>query len=224
MEQEALDLSRGAALASGHGGETAIETAVKDAARAAGVIYVPIGAATRGFEVCSSADADDKMIMDFVVERQSRHRNESFHPNQRGHDAIASWFLDHYTDGVGNLLVDDPAPAVSGSSLSQPSARTGLEVTGSCSSTGCASADACQAGCKTTVRGGGVAPLSAAPCVCKARTDRLSDEWVERQTKRDGLVVGSFTANEFGDFETEISVPAGLPDGVYAIVAQGTQR
>ncbi len=201
---------------------TAIETAVKDAARAAGVIYVPIGAATRGFEVCSSADADDKMINglrggndNLVI------GNESFHPNQRGHDAIASWFLDHYTDGVGNLLVDDPAPAVSGSSLSQPSARTGLEVTGSCSSTGCASADACQAGCKTTVRGGGVAPLSAGTVRLQSANGSTQRRVGRAADEADGLVVGSFTANEFGDFETEISVPAGLPDGVYAIVAQG---
>jgi hypothetical protein len=49
---------------------------------------------------------------------------ESFHPNQEGQDAIARYFLAHYTDGHGGLLVGNPSSA--GSALRHVSTSTSV--------------------------------------------------------------------------------------------------
>lgn len=93
--------------------EPALNSAVSDAAAHSGVAYIDIQAATRGHELCS--DTDDRWINGIVPGDDidagplDRIAFESFHPNQKAHDAIARYFVDHYTDGLGGLLVSSPA-------------------------------------------------------------------------------------------------------------------
>ncbi len=84
-----------------------LNLAIEDAASEAGVTYMPITQVTAGHEICSDSAyvngirlGDDKVVVG----------NESMHPNEFGHDAIADHFIDNYTDGNGRITFSNPEP------------------------------------------------------------------------------------------------------------------
>jgi lysophospholipase L1-like esterase len=92
--------------------EPALNLSISTAAAKARVAYINIEQATRGHELCS--DTDDRWINgllfgDDIHVGPIGFAFESFHPNQRGHDAIARYVVSRYTDGNGGLLTSNPA-------------------------------------------------------------------------------------------------------------------
>lgn len=93
-----------------------LNQAISDAAAAAGVTYMPIDDVTVGHEACT----DDPWVNglrwgdDIGLWGINVVGNESFHPNEKGHDAIFDHFITHYTDGNGSLTFanTDPNPTI----------------------------------------------------------------------------------------------------------------
>lgn len=135
-----------------------VNEAIKDAADDAGVVFVDISSVTAGHGVCSSkAWINGARLGDDAWWRKG---NESFHPNQKAHDAITTYFLDHYTDGNGQLVVRNPEPAA------PIRLETGGEITlgsidvGAAQKCGadCLQPTACVQNCSVHVEGNGFAP------------------------------------------------------------------
>jgi hypothetical protein len=90
--------------------EPAINAAIAKAASQAGAVFINISAATIGHELCS--DTSDRWINGLLFGHDFYagpigFASESFHPNQKAHDAIARYFVNHYTDGQGDILVSN---------------------------------------------------------------------------------------------------------------------
>jgi lysophospholipase L1-like esterase len=185
----------------------ALNSAIADAAAEAGVVYADIMDSTEGHELCSASD--DRWINGVRGgDDEGVFGKESFHPNQRGHDAIADYFLAHYTDGNGRLLVSNPDP--SGPTRSPNDSRVylgSIDATGvtTCGSD-CLQPSSCVQGCRLHVDGRGFAPGS---------TLRVT-------LHSDPVELGSLVADETGRVAGEFNLPGDVEPGEHALTLRGT--
>lgn len=182
----------------------AVNEAVKDAATEAGVAYADIAAATTNHGVCS----DDPWINglrlgddDWFTAR------ESFHPNQRGHDAIATYFMDHYTDGNGQLLLRNPVAA----SSIRPPGGAGI-VLGNLAAgavqqcgAGCLQPAACVQACTVYVQGSGFTPGATMGVTLQS----------------DPVSLGQVTVDGNGRVEAGFKAPVELEPGIHTVTLDG---
>ena len=187
----------------------AINDSVKDAATEAGVVYVDTTRATVGHGVCT----DDPWINGLRLGDdggpfgQKWIGNESFHPSQKAHDAIASLFLERYTDGAGNLLVSNPAPAGPIRPPTGPEIRLGQVDVGAALPCGasCLQPAACVQACVLQIQGGGFTPGASMQAVLQS----------------DPVVLGQVTADPTGRVETALAIPSGVATGVHSVTLDG---
>jgi lysophospholipase L1-like esterase len=171
-----------------------INEAIKDAADEAGVVYVDITSVTAGRGICSPEELINGAR--FGDDSWWGKGKESFHPNQKGHDAIATHFIDHYTDGTGQLVVRNPDPAGPIRPETGPEIRIGEIDVGAvrkCGA-GCLQPAACVQACNFHVGGDGFAPnttLTAAlrsepVLVGQVQTDPTGrvDKWIRVPRKK----------------------------------------
>lgn len=183
----------------------AVNDSVKDAATEAGVVYVDISRATVGHGLC----ADDPWINglrlgDDVVGLVA---NESFHPNQKAHDAITNLFFERYTDGAGRLLVTNPAPSGPIRPATGPEIRIGqVEVGGGrpCGAR-CLQPAACVQACVLEIQGGGFTPGVSMQAVLQS----------------DPVVLGQVTADPAGRVDSAVAIPRGVAPGDHSLTLDG---
>jgi lysophospholipase L1-like esterase len=183
----------------------AINDAIKDAADYAGIVYVDITATTVGHGVCSS----DAWINGARLGDDSWYRkgNESFHPNQKAHDAIASYFIDHYTDGNKHLLVANPDPEAPIRSDTGPEIQLGDVDIGAARQCGadCLQPAACIQACKLHLQGDGFAPGVTMGVTLQSNPVSL----------------GQVVADPEGRLDVWFGLPAGLEPGLHSLTLDG---
>lgn len=183
----------------------ALNDVIKDAATAAGVAYADVTQATEGHGVCAA----DRWVNpgrfgdDFLLIGG----NESFHPNQKGHDAIARFFFDHYTDGAGRLLLANPPP---GNPI-RPAPGAGI-ILGSLDAgavkqcgASCLQPTACVQACTVYLQGAGFAPGAAMGVTLQS----------------DPVSLGQVTADASGRFEAGFKAPVKLEPGIHTVTLDG---
>jgi hypothetical protein len=179
----------------------ALNESIAEAADAAGISYVDIAPATVGHEICT-ADPWFRGLSYPIV--------QSFHPTQYAHDAIASYFRDHYTDGDGNVLIHNPAFAGDPITV-EPTGVSGSLATLSggaqepCGSD-CVSPTPCIQGCSVTVQGSGYTPHAQLEAVLHS----------------DSYDLGPVTADDNGDVDVTLQVPPSAAPGEHVITLDGT--
>jgi lysophospholipase L1-like esterase len=182
-----------------------VNDAIKDAAAEAGVVYVDITAATAGHGVCSP----DEWINGVRLGDDSWYGkgNESFHPNQKAHDAIASYFIDHYTDGAGHLLVENPAPSPPIRPQSGPEINFGQIDGGAARKCGadCLQPAACVQTCKIHVQGVDFSPGVTMGAVLQSNPVSL----------------GQITTDATGKIDTWFRLPGKLDEGLHSLTLDG---
>ena len=181
-----------------------VNDAIKDAATEAGVVYVDITAATVGHGICSPEPwingvrlGDDNWFVG----------NESFHPNQTAHDAIARLFMDHYTDGAGNLLVSNPQPSEPIRFPTGPEIHLGDIGAGAvhgCGA-GCARPVPCIQGCPIHIQGGGFDPGATMNVTLESEPVSL----------------GLIAADANGNVDATLRGPKRLPAGLHSVTLDG---
>lgn len=174
---------------------------VSEAAGAAGISYVDISNVTVGHEICTPEPWFRGVSYPIV---------QSFHPTQFAHDAIARYFREHYTDGNGNLLIHDPAVPTDPIQV-VPSGTTGniADLQGGAGTpcgAGCSQSAPCIQSCSVTIQGSGYAPDA-------------NLEAVLHSTPYD---LGPVTADENGEVNTTVTVPAGVEAGEHVITLDGS--
>lgn len=191
----------------------AINDAVKQAASEAGVVYADITDSTRGGELCSEGGGryinglrgGDDAVGGTVG-------NESFHPNQAGHDAIAKYFLENFTDGHGHLTVGRVAPTPESPASSNPAIYLGniaASAFSDCGS-GCLQPVACTVGCLLSVAGDGFAPGSLVKVVAHSEPVTLGSLLVDDA----GHINGAFTLpSEVSAGDHELTIEGVAPSG-----------
>lgn len=184
----------------------AINDAISDAAAEAGVSYVDITAATKGHELCTR-DPYINGLRAGVDDGWLPVASESFHPNQYGHDAIASWFMAHEVDH-GRLLLVNPAPSEPLRPPTGPEIHLGtLEGTvGACDVTCAQPANACVQACAIHLQGDGYAPGST----------------VQITLHSDPVSLGTAPIDGAGHLDTTVQIPFGTEIGVHALEISGT--
>jgi lysophospholipase L1-like esterase len=183
----------------------ALNGTIRDAAAASGVTFVDITQATAGHEVCTS----DAWINGARVgnDKFGVVANESFHPNQYGHDAIASYFIAHYTDGHRLIGADpnasDPIRPAPGQPITVGSVSAGA-------------VQACGAQC-----------LQPAWCVqaCSLHVqlnDFASDTVLSVTMHSDPVNLGSVTTDADGSATADLQLPPGAEPGIHVLEFDGT--
>jgi lysophospholipase L1-like esterase len=199
---------------------SAVNDAVKDAATEAGVVYADITRTTAGHGLCSpdpwingARFGDDKYI--FVA-------NESFHPNQKAHDAIAAYFMEHYTDGANRLLATNPEPSAPIRPGTGPEIRLGQVSAWAVQGCGasCLQPAACIQGCPIHLEGSDFTPGAPMHVVLQGGSPSgLS----ARASQQPVLVdLGQVTANPAGHVVADLRLPRSVSPGVYSLVLEGT--
>lgn len=183
---------------------SAINESIKDAATEAGVAYADISAATNGHGVCSADPWINGLRLDIADRAAAR---ESFHPNQKAHDAIAGYFIDHYTDGSGRLLLRNPAAA----RPIRPPGGAGI-VLGDLAAgavrqcgAGCLQPAACVQVCSVYVQGSGFTPGATMGVTLQS----------------DPVELGQVTADASGRVEAGFAMPAGIEPGIHTVTLDG---
>jgi lysophospholipase L1-like esterase len=183
-----------------------VNDAIKDAATDAGVVYVDITSTTAGHGVCSP----DEWINGVRLGDDSWYGKgkESFHPNQKAHDAIATYFLDHYTDGNGQLLVQNPEPAAPIRPETGAEIRIGQVDVGPVQKCGadCLQPTACVQNCKVHVEGGGFAPGVTMGALLQSTP----------------VTLGQVVADETGRIDSWFDLPSKLGVGPHSLTLDGT--
>ncbi|HEX8093941.1 GDSL-type esterase/lipase family protein [Jatrophihabitans sp.] len=184
----------------------ALNQAVADAAATAGVTYMPIEQVTRGHEICTS----DPWINGLRLGSDNflHIATESFHPNQKAHDAIAKYFLAHYTDGKAHLTFANPAPdptiappansvhVVVGGVDGQPIGMCGV----TCLQPACASTS-----CQLSVNVSDLSPNTV----------------VHVGLHSDPVDLGDLLTDDNGHAQGTFNVPSSVPDGIHTIEVAG---
>lgn len=182
-----------------------VNDAIKDAADDAGVVFVDITSTTAGHGVCSP----DEWINGVRLGDDSWYRKgkESFHPNQKAHGAIASFFIDHYTDGNGQLLVRNPAPAAPIRPATGAEIRLGQVDVGATRRCGadCLQPAACIQTCKVHVQGDGFAPAVTMGAILQS----------------DPVSLGQVTTDPDGRIDAWFQLPGGIEDGLHSLTLDG---
>ncbi|MBM7773978.1 lysophospholipase L1-like esterase [Actinokineospora baliensis] len=182
----------------------ALNQAIEDAAATAGVTFMPLFAVTAGHEICTGTDDAPAWITGLHL----TDIQESFHPNQLGHDAIAAYFLEHYVDDQGRLLFANPAPnptirgprgpitVAVGNVRADPSGQCGVE----CLQPACSPSD-----CALRVRGDNFSPNSEVRIVLNS----------------DPVDLGTATTDAAGELDATFPVPTSVPDGEHRVDITG---
>jgi len=182
-----------------------INDAIKDAAAEVGVAYADITAATAGHGICSS----DSWIngVRWGNDKFAVIGDESFHPSQRAHDAIASYFVDHYTDGSGRLLISNPDPSPPIRPETGPEIRLGHVDVGPSRPCGaaCLQPAACIQVCEVNVRGGGFDPGAVMGVTLESAPVSL----------------GEVAADPTGNVDARFKLPRNLEPGLHSITIDG---
>ncbi len=181
----------------------ALNSAVSDAAAQAGAFYIDISRVTEAHGVCASDPWVNGLIAGIYGVDP-----ESFHPNVAAHQAIAQYFLDHYTDGSGNLLVANPEPSAPirpevGQSLHL--ATLNGTVVQDCGAGCLQPAAACVLSCQLEIQGGGYSPGSQLQIVLHSTP----------------TVLGEVTADDDGEVDTTVTIPAGTEPGLHWLTMDG---
>lgn|GEM_PF-2189726 len=188
----------------------AVNEAVKDAARAAGIAYVDISSATAGHGICSEhpwingfRGGDDRLIWNVP----KGVANESFHPNQRAHVEIAKFFLDHYTDGNGSLLFTNPPREEPIRVLSGPEVRVGELEAGALQGCGkgCRQPVPCLQGCPIHIQGSNFEPGATLNVTLRS----------------DPVALGQIVADANGEVTARFKAPRGLKPGLHSVSLEG---
>jgi lysophospholipase L1-like esterase len=186
----------------------AINRAIEDAASEAGIVYADILQSTIGHELCSDTSqrwingvrGGDDALGALVG-------SESFHPNQYAHDAIARYFIDHYTNGAGRLVVADPPPGPPTRTPDDSRVYLGslsADVSSPCG-TQCVQPAQCVPGCQLRLTG----------------TDFGPNSFLDVTLHSDAVDLGTLTADDSGNLAGMVQVPDNTEPGVHAIVLRG---
>ncbi|MGC1853739.1 MAG: GDSL-type esterase/lipase family protein [Solirubrobacterales bacterium] len=182
-----------------------VNEAIEDAAADAGVVYVDITSTTAGHGICSS----DPWINGARLGDDAwwRKGNESFHPNQKAHDAITTYFLDHYTDGNGQLVVKNPEPAAPIRPETGGEIHIGQVDLGAGQKCGaeCLQPTACVQSCNVHVEGDGFAPGVTMGALLQSTP----------------VALGQVTADDTGRIDTWLDLPRKLEAGVHSLTLDG---
>jgi hypothetical protein len=201
-----------------------LNAAIADAAAETGMTYVDITAATAGHEICS----DEAWINGLRggTDRFNAIANESFHPNQNGHDAIAKFFTDHYTDGNGQLIAGNPAPVSNIRPAGGHEIIVGQVDAGAVRDCGasCLQPTACVQACSLRLQGKGFSPgvqLQGTLLPDPTQAPQLSGTVTAAQLAVEGQPIGSFTTDADGHLVADVRLPAGISPGEHAIELAG---
>lgn len=176
-----------------------LNQAISEAAEASSINYVNIAPATVGHEICTA----EPWFRGLSI-------SGSFHPTQLAHDAIAAYFRKHYTNGAGELLIHNPPVPVDPIRV-QPVGATGNigNLQGgavvSCGS-GCEQSVPCIQSCSVQIQGSDYAPGAQLEAVLHSTPYDL----------------GPVTADDEGNVEATLQIPAGVPPGEHVITLEGT--
>ncbi len=179
----------------------ALNQAISEAAEAASISYVNIAPATVGHEICTAEPWFRGVSYPLVA---------SYHPTQFAHDAIAAYFRAHYTNAAGELLIHNPPVPVDPISV-EPVGATGdvANLQGGpvipCGP-GCDQSVPCIQSCSVQIQGSGYAPGAQLEAVLHSTPYDL----------------GPVTADEEGEVDTMVQIPAGVPPGEHVITLEGT--
>jgi uncharacterized delta-60 repeat protein len=181
--------------------------AIRDAATEAGVAYADIAAATDGHEICTDhpwingLQTGDHQIAGLIG-------SESFHPTQTGHDHIAAYFMDHYTDGAGTVLLRNPAPGPADRPAWGEPIDLGTVDAGAVQPCGvdCLQPAACVQSCTVHVTARGFA----------------ADTQLNVTLHSDPVNLGTVTTDGSGALSVDIALPTGVPPGLHHLEFQGT--
>lgn len=190
-----------------------INDALRDAATEAGITFVDTTAATLGHGICSPEPwinglrAGDDRAKFWIFSPPKVVANESFHPNQNAHDAIAKLFIDHYTDGAGNLIFSNPPRETPIRVFSGPEVQTGDLQVGAVQpcGTGCARPLPCIQGCPINIQGSNFDPGAVMNVTLRS----------------DPVVLGQVTADANGQIDATFKSPAGLEPGTHTVSLEG---
>jgi lysophospholipase L1-like esterase len=182
-----------------------INDAIKDAATEAGVLYADITRATVGRGVCSPDPWINGLRLGsgrFLVVA-----TESFHPNQKAHDAIANLFIDRYTDGAGRLLATNPAPSAPIRPPTGSEIRLGQVDAAPVENCGaaCLQPAACVQACRVQIQGQGFTPGASMSVVLQS----------------DPVKLGDVTVDPAGRVDATFKVPASVPPGLHTLTLDG---
>jgi hypothetical protein len=180
----------------------ALNSAVSDAAAQGGAYFIDISRVTQGHDVCS----DDPWV-NGIMPGIYGVEPESLHPNVAAHQAIARYFIDHYTDGRGNLLVANPEPSAPirpavGQSMHLATLKGTVQQ--SCG-VGCLQPAACVQTCQIEVQGDGYSPGAQLHVVLHSTPVDL----------------GEVTADDHGHIDTTVTIPAGTEPGLHWLAVDG---
>ena len=180
---------------------------ISDAAKTAGVTYIDITQATAGRELCS----EDPVINGLRGgdDKWSVLGNESFHPNQFGHDLITQFFIDNYTDDSRLVFTNPPPQAAlppdwdvvarfrAGDLDVSPGDQCGQE---------CLQPRMCNADCLLQIDGNGFEPGSELKVTVYSEPQEL----------------GEVRADELGRVSAALAVPEPLEPGYHHVELVGT--
>jgi hypothetical protein len=177
----------------------ALNQAVADAAATVGITYMPIDSVTAGHEICKPGE---------MMNGYRWPLSESFHPNQRAHDAIARFFMSHYTVG-GRLTFTNPQP---NPTIRTPGGPALINVVtlraapqGNCGAQ-CLVPTCTPSSCGLDVHLRGAAPNMRLKVVAHSQP----------------IVLGEIATDETGDGDVTLTVPATVPDGDHLVEVTGT--
>jgi hypothetical protein len=178
-----------------------LNQAISEAAEASSISYVNIAPATVGHEICTAEPWFRGVSYPLVA---------SYHPTQFAHDAIAAYFREHYTNGAGELLIHNPPVPVDPIRV-EPVGPTGNigDLQGGAvvpCGTGCEQSVPCIQSCSVQIQGSGYAPGAQLEAVLHSTPYDL----------------GPVTADDEGNVEATLPIPAGVPAGEHVVTLEGT--
>lgn len=190
----------------------ALNQAVADAAAIVGITFMPLADVTRGHEACATdAQGNDAEWINHLRGGDDRYGvlgNESLHPNQHAHRAIADHFMAHYTDGNGNLTFSNPPANPTIRPPSQPITLVYGAVNAS-------PVGPCGAGCLQP---------ACAPEACELQVgvENFSPFTPLTVTlNSEPVVLGSLVTDANGTAGGTFGVPASVPDGEHLLTIEG---
>ncbi|MDQ8045965.1 MAG: hypothetical protein AAGC46_20430, partial [Solirubrobacteraceae bacterium] len=194
-----------------------LNATISDAATIAGITYIDITRATKGHEICS----DDEWVNGLASgdDQYGAIGNESFHPNQYAHDAIAKFFEQHYVDPQGRLLFSNPAPAdVLAPAAGQQIAMGHADASpaNGCAKD-CAQPRGCIQDCALRIQGDNFSPDTTV----SLRLAGPGAITVKARSADDPNDLGSFTTDDDGGLDVTVQLPDGIPTGRQSIDITG---
>lgn len=188
----------------------AVNDAIKDAATETGVTYIDITAATAGHGVCSAEPwingirLGNDRIWGWIPKGVA---NESIHPNQKAHDAIAAFFMTHYTDGNGNLTFTNSQRQAPIRVAGAPELTAGEIEAGAMQRCGsdCRRPAPCIQACSINIQGSGFDPGAVMNVTLHSEP----------------VVLGQVTADEEGNVEGAFPAPRGTAPGLHLVTLEG---